>query len=255
MYYNNTRSLFFYYLKEIAIKKRKPQKKPSLNPRQITFCKEYLIDFNGTQAAIRAGFSEHTANEQASRLLAKANIRAEVDRLRKQREDRLEASADFVVRELMRLAKVNIRQAFNKDGSLKNIHEMPEDLTRCISSIEVKELWEPKEDESGKEQTGWIKSIKVWDKKGALELLGEHFGIYKRQAEREVAGEDKKKKLDLIQVIKLVAKDGQTTTISNRISEGSSESPVVALPRPGGLVIVGRSSRDTRGNSESHSAE
>lgn len=46
----------------------------NLTPKQRLFCLEYLKDFNGTQAAIRAGYSKKTANEQASRLLANVNI-------------------------------------------------------------------------------------------------------------------------------------------------------------------------------------
>ncbi|MBT4588328.1 MAG: terminase small subunit, partial [Rhodospirillaceae bacterium] len=36
-----------------------------LNAKQQAFIEEYIVDFNGTQAAIRAGYSEHTANEQS----------------------------------------------------------------------------------------------------------------------------------------------------------------------------------------------
>lgn len=45
-----------------------------LTPKQINFCQEYLKDFNGTQAAVRAGYSKKTANQQAARLLANVNI-------------------------------------------------------------------------------------------------------------------------------------------------------------------------------------
>ena len=36
--------------------------------KQEKFCQEYMIDLNATQAAIRAGYSPKTANEQAGRL-------------------------------------------------------------------------------------------------------------------------------------------------------------------------------------------
>lgn len=45
-----------------------------LSEKQKTFCLEYLKDFNGRQAAIRAGYSEKTADVQASRMLRKVNI-------------------------------------------------------------------------------------------------------------------------------------------------------------------------------------
>lgn len=47
-----------------------------LTDRQKTFCEEYLIDLNATQAAIRAGYSPATANRIGSRLLTNVVIRA-----------------------------------------------------------------------------------------------------------------------------------------------------------------------------------
>jgi phage terminase small subunit len=46
-----------------------------LTPKQLAFCQEYVVDKNGTQAAIRAGYSENSANEQAAQLLAKLSIK------------------------------------------------------------------------------------------------------------------------------------------------------------------------------------
>ena len=43
-------------------------KELSLTPKQARFAQEYLVDLNGTQAAIRAGYSQRTANELAARL-------------------------------------------------------------------------------------------------------------------------------------------------------------------------------------------
>lgn len=51
-----------------------------LTPKQQLFVDEYLKDRNGTQAAIRAGYSKKTANEQAAQLLAKLSISDEVQR-------------------------------------------------------------------------------------------------------------------------------------------------------------------------------
>lgn len=51
-----------------------------LEPRQRLFIDEYLKDFNGTQAAIRAGYSEKTAQEQSSRLLSKVIVKEEITR-------------------------------------------------------------------------------------------------------------------------------------------------------------------------------
>lgn len=50
-----------------------------INKKQQRFIEEYLVDANATQAAIRAGYSAKTANEQASRMLAKVNIKSAID--------------------------------------------------------------------------------------------------------------------------------------------------------------------------------
>lgn len=61
--------------------------------KQQLFIDEYLVDLNGIQAAILAGYSEKTAGVQASRLLANVNIRARIEELKKTRADRLNLDA------------------------------------------------------------------------------------------------------------------------------------------------------------------
>jgi hypothetical protein len=54
-----------------------------LSPKRQRFVDEYCADFNGTQAAIRAGYSPRTANEQAASLLAIPSVKAAVEERRK----------------------------------------------------------------------------------------------------------------------------------------------------------------------------
>lgn len=56
------------------------------------FCKEYIIDLNATQAAIRAGYSPKTANEQGSQNLAKVSIQERIEELRREKEEELNIS-------------------------------------------------------------------------------------------------------------------------------------------------------------------
>ena len=60
-----------------------------LNEKQKQFCEEYIIDLNGTQAAIRAGYSAKTANEQAAQLLAKLSIQEYVQKIKNKRSERV----------------------------------------------------------------------------------------------------------------------------------------------------------------------
>jgi phage terminase small subunit len=68
-----------------------------LSDKQDMFCREYLIDLNATQAAIRAGYSERTANEQGSRLLAQVSIKQKIQSLMNDRTERLKIDADYVL--------------------------------------------------------------------------------------------------------------------------------------------------------------
>lgn len=78
-----------------------------LNAKQKRFVKEYLIDLNGTQAAIRAGYSPKTANEQAARLLANVSIQEANQEAMKKREERTDVTVDRVVQELHNIVTVD----------------------------------------------------------------------------------------------------------------------------------------------------
>ena len=54
----------------------------SLSGRQENFCQAYILAGNATKAAINAGYAEHSAGQQASRLLTKANILERIAALR-----------------------------------------------------------------------------------------------------------------------------------------------------------------------------
>ena len=73
----------------------------SLTIRQTRFVDEYLIDYNGTQAAIRAGYSKMAAKEQASRLLTNANVKALIGQKHIETEIRLQISRDDIIKGLL----------------------------------------------------------------------------------------------------------------------------------------------------------
>lgn len=50
-----------------------------LTPKQSRFINEYIKSGNGTQSAIKAGYSKHTANEIAAENLAKPSIKSKID--------------------------------------------------------------------------------------------------------------------------------------------------------------------------------
>jgi phage terminase small subunit len=75
----------------------KTAKKDTLNPKQERFGQEYLVDHNGKQAAIRVGYSEKTAEVQASRMLTYAKVKDRVAELELAAQKRTDVTVDFVI--------------------------------------------------------------------------------------------------------------------------------------------------------------
>ena len=96
-----------------------------LEEKQKMFCKEYIIDFNGTQAAIRAGYSKKTANEQASRLLTKVNVQAYLKKLIENREKRTQITQDEVVADIIKVKNrcMQSEAVFDKDGNETGVYK------------------------------------------------------------------------------------------------------------------------------------
>ena len=68
-----------------------------LTPKQDSFCQEYMVDCNATQAAIRAGYSKRTAGKIASHLVVKSSIKQRIKELQEKQKKRLDYNADDVV--------------------------------------------------------------------------------------------------------------------------------------------------------------
>lgn len=95
--------------------KGKPQ---GLNPKQLRFVKEYLVDRNGAQAAIRAGYSKHTARTIANQLLTKLDIRAAVQRGEDELTKSTQLTREYVINGLQANAEraMQYREVLDKDG-------------------------------------------------------------------------------------------------------------------------------------------
>lgn len=79
----------------------------NLTAKQERFVKEYLVDLNATQACIRSGYKRNTASETGYENLRKPQIRAEIDRLMKERSERLTITADMVLQQWWDIANAN----------------------------------------------------------------------------------------------------------------------------------------------------
>jgi phage terminase small subunit len=76
-----------------------------LTDKQRVFVDEYLVDMNGTRAAIRAGYSEKSAREIASQNLTKLNIQKAIEKAFDDRKARVLVTQDDVISGLLDEAK------------------------------------------------------------------------------------------------------------------------------------------------------
>ncbi len=91
-------------------KRTDKQELAPLTPKQQRFVEEYLVDLNGTQAAIRAGYSPRTAQEQSSRLLSNAMVQQAVAAGRKEQQERTEITSDRVLAEAWNILTADVRE-------------------------------------------------------------------------------------------------------------------------------------------------
>lgn len=159
-----------------------------MTKKQKLFVEEYLIDLNATQAAIRAGYSPETAQEQGSRLLSNVMVKTEIDKAMAERSRRTGVNADRVIMELAKIAFVNAADVIDHKTATVKDGASPDD-TAAIQSVKVKTFGED----------GLEREIKMADKLKALELLGKHLGMFKDKLELSGIESEKSKLDDLIQ--------------------------------------------------------
>lgn len=148
-----------------------------LTAKQAAFVDEYLIDLNGTQAAIRAGYSELAAKQIASENLTKPNIAKAIAIARKERADRTKMTADEVVAELSKIARFNIkditRVTSDGDGYV-DLSLLTPEQGAALSSITVEDYVEGRGEDARS-----VKKVRVtaFDKNSSLLSLLKHHGV------------------------------------------------------------------------------
>lgn len=157
----------------------------SLNDKQRTFCREYIVDLNATQAAIRAGYSKKAAAPTASRLLMNDKIQTEIKKLMDKRNERTDITADRVIHQLARIAFMDIKDFVEWGLEERNeIVDEDEDGRPIIEPIhrEFVRLKDREQIDGTLIQTikmgkhGMI--VEFPDRMKALEALAKHTGVY-----------------------------------------------------------------------------
>ena len=136
---------------------------PKLTDKQKEFVRQYLVDLNATQAAIRAGYSERTASRIGPQLLGKTCVREAIEKSQAKLARRVEVTQDYVLSNLVEVVERTMQRAPVLDRKGEQVT-----------------------DEEGR-------AVWTFDAKGAnraLELLGKHLGIFTDKIRAEVSGPD-----------------------------------------------------------------
>lgn len=144
-----------------------------MNPKQALFVKEYLIDLNAKQAAIRAGYSERSAESQASRLLRNAKVKAAIEKATGKVAAKLDITHEQICEELARIGFSDIGAFVNFGPDGIEIKDSSEVDTKCLAEVS----------ETKTEKGGSVR-FKLHSKVEALTELDDRlFGKPKQQVE------------------------------------------------------------------------
>ncbi len=199
-----------------------------LSNKRQAFVEEYLLDFNATQAAIRAGYSEHTAHVQGPRLLGNVSVQVAIQ----QRLSEKVMKADEVLTRLAEQARANIGDLFkttedwveyplptqevleakqeeDDDGNLTWLYK----VRRVV--LDLDKLKDPKYSHLIKKFTDSPRSglsVEMYDAQAALVHIGRHHKLFTdnldvKSDDKELIPADK-----LIAAMRQAADNGQSDT-------------------------------------------
>lgn len=140
-----------------------------LTDKQKAFCREYVKNgYNGTQAAIKAGYSIKGADAEAGRLLVNVRIREKIDYYERNLDELLCISKAKVMNEHMKIGFSSIAHLHNTWITRKAFEDLTDEQKACIQEItaDVK----TKSGENGDVIEEYVK-IKLYDKQKSLDAI------------------------------------------------------------------------------------
>ena len=132
----------------------------ALSAKRQAFVREFLVDLNQTQAAIRAKYAVKGAKDQAYNLMQNPEVAAAIAAGMEARNKRLQVDADYVLKRLTSIDQMDLAEIHGDDGKLLPIKQWPLIWRQMVKEVDMK---------TGK--------VKFHDKLRALELIGKHVNV------------------------------------------------------------------------------
>ncbi len=156
-----------------------PDRAQMLTPQQEAFAVALALGSSQAEAYRKAypksvHWADSALHPKASHLAGQDKIKTRVQELQRKAAAANEVTVERVLKEVARLAFVDLRKAYNEDGTLKKPTEMDDDTAAALAGIDVSSTMIGDDENPGSLIT---KKLKTFDKKGALELCMRHLGM------------------------------------------------------------------------------
>lgn len=148
---------------------------PTLEPKHQRFVEEYLVDFNATQAFIRAGYPPRNASQNVWRLMRNPAVRAAIAAGQRRLAEACRVSAEAVIAQYARIAFASMRDyvEVREDGTVRfDLSDVPAEKWAAIADIKTADY----ELRSGGRVTRM--RLKLACKLHALDSLSRHLGLF-----------------------------------------------------------------------------
>lgn len=208
--------------KQVKRERLAPDKLPKtpedLTEKQKAFCRAYVVDWNGTRAALKAGYSENGAGVIACNLLKNLNIKTYIDSIKNNIEEITGITRQRVAQEYANLAFSSLAHYHKTWIDKKEFDELTEQQKAAIESIEYRthKYTDYSNDEDGQEVEVEQVKIKLFDKVRALEAISRMLGYDAPQrVQAEVVGAlviqtvDNKNNVELMNEVVKMLKDAE----------------------------------------------
>lgn len=161
---------------------KKPSKqgtsKEAAEIRRKIFVEAYISNGgNGKQAAIKAGFSEKTAESQASRLLRDVKVKDAIAIRAEKTAKKYELTTDLVVKSIVQELTFDPAKLYMAGGQLKDITELDEDTRMALASVEFEQL-------GSQDAPVFVRKYKWAQRNAAREQAMKHLGMFKKDNEQ-----------------------------------------------------------------------
>lgn len=162
-----------------------------LSPKQLAFCQQYVVDYNATQAAARAGYSCKSAQEQSSRLLCNVMVQQEIARRERQIENKVLVSKKKIIREFSKLGFSDIADylLIDEHGCVhaKAIDQLPPGASAAIKKVRerrvIKSTQGTKDKPDGDQILESTLEYELHDKINPLVQMGKELGMFREKHE------------------------------------------------------------------------